>query len=115
MKRQIHLLTLLQMPFFCFPESVGIYQNDPEHSVSREAGAMNNFNIHYVAAGKGYVEIDGEVHQLGPGEAVLYFPMQRQRYYSSEDDPWDIRWFHFYGTGLQEYFIEQGFHKSPLW
>lgn len=76
---------------------------------------MNNFNIHYVAAGKGYVEFDGEVHQLGPGEAVLYFPMQRQRYYSSEEDPWDIRWFHFYGAGLQDYFIEQGFHKSPLW
>lgn len=46
---------------------------------------------------------------------MLYFPMQAQRYYSSEDDPWDVRWFHFYGSGLQNYFIERGFHKSQLW
>lgn len=115
MQRQIHLLTLPDMPFFCFPESVGHYRQEPEHSVFREAGALNNFNIHYVAAGKGYVEIDGETHGLGPGEAVLYFPMQRQRYYSSKEEPWDVRWIHFYGTGLQEYLIGRGFHESPLW
>ncbi|KHF37156.1 AraC-like ligand binding domain protein [Paenibacillus sp. P1XP2] len=115
MQRQIHLLTLPDMPFFCFPESVGHYRQEPEHSVFREAGALNNFNIHYVAAGKGYVEIDGETHELGPGEAVLYFPMQRQRYYSSKEEPWDVRWIHFYGTGLQEYLIGRGFHESPLW
>lgn len=115
MKRQIHLLTLPQMPFFCFPESVGIYQNDPEHSVSRKAGAMNNFNIHYVAAGKGYVETDDAVHELRAGEAVLYFPMQQQRYYSSEDDPWDVRWVHFYGSGLQHYLVERGLNASLLW
>ncbi|MED5018534.1 AraC family transcriptional regulator [Paenibacillus chibensis] len=115
MKRQIHLLTLPQMPYFCFPESVGIYQNDPEHSVSRKAGAMNNFNIHYVAAGKGYVEIDNVIHELRSGEAVLYFPMQQQRYYSSEDDPWDVRWFHFYGSGLQHYLVDRGFNASLLW
>lgn len=115
MKRQIHLLTLPEMPFFCFPESVGIYREEPEHSVTRAAGALNNFNIHYVASGSGYVEIDQQVHTLGPGEAVLYFPMQAQRYYSSEDDPWDVRWFHFYGSGLQNYLIEREFHRSPLW
>jgi AraC-like DNA-binding protein len=115
MMRQSHLLTLPQMPFFCFPESVGYYWDYPTHSVYREAGALNNFNIHYVVAGKGHVEIDGEVHTLGPGEAVLYFPLQRQRYYSSEDDPWKIRWVHFYGSGLQDYLIERGLHQSPLW
>ncbi|MGG4047916.1 MULTISPECIES: helix-turn-helix transcriptional regulator [Paenibacillus] len=115
MKRQSHLLTLPSMPFFCFPESVGFYRNDPGHSVFREAGALNNFNIHYVAAGRGYVEVEDVVYELGPGEAVLYFPMQRQRYYSSEEDPWDIRWFHFYGSGLQDYLIERGLHHSLLW
>lgn len=115
MKRQIHLLTLPQMPFFCFPESVGIYRDEPDHYVYRKAGSLNNFNIHYVASGKGYVEIDNQVYELGPGEAVLYLPMQVQHYYSSEDDPWDVRWFHFYGSGLQNYFIERDLHKSQLW
>jgi AraC-like DNA-binding protein len=116
MKRQSLLLTLPNMPYFCLPESVGNYRNDPEHSAEREAGALNNFNIHYCVSGKGYAEIDGVVHELRAGEAVLYFPLQKQRYYSSQDEPWDVRWFHFYGgTGLRDYLIEQGFHKSPLW
>ncbi|KQO18343.1 helix-turn-helix transcriptional regulator [Paenibacillus sp. Leaf72] len=116
MHRQSHLLTLPNMPYFCFPESVGNYNEQPEHSVYREAGALNNFNIHYVASGRGFVELDGVVHELRAGEAVLYFPLQKQRYYSSKDEPWDIRWLHFYGgSGLRDYLIEQGLHKSPLW
>jgi AraC-like DNA-binding protein len=114
-QRQSHLLTLPQNPFFCFPESVGNYWDHPEHFAMRTAGSLNNFNIHYVVSGKGYVEIDGKAHTLEAGEAVLYFPLQRQHYYSSKDDPWDIRWVHFYGTGLQDYMIERGFHKSQLW
>lgn len=115
MKRQIHLLTLPEMPFFCFPESVGIYRNEPDHRVFRKAGALNNFNIHYVAAGRGYVEMDNKVYELGPGEAVLYFPMQIQSYYSSREDPWDVRWVHFYGSGLDHYLIGREFHRSQLW
>lgn len=117
MKRQTHLLTIPDTPLFCFPESVGVYTDSPEHTVSREPGAMNNFNIHCVASGKGYVEVDGQVHELRRGDAVLYFPMQRQHYYSSKDEPWDIRWVHFYGSGtsLQDYLQARGMHKSRLW
>ncbi|MEW4368352.1 AraC family transcriptional regulator [Paenibacillus kandeliae] len=115
MIRQSVLLTLQEQPYFCLPESVGLYSEHPDHSVLREEGALNNFNIHYVASGKGYVEVDGTVHELRGGQAVLYFPMQRQRYYSSQDDPWDIRWVHFYGERLHDYMIERGFHRHPLW
>lgn len=116
MQRQSLLLTLPNMPYFCFPESIGHYDNHPDHNVSREAGALNNFNIHYVVSGKGFVELDGVVHELRTGEAVLYFPLQKQRYYSSIEEPWDVQWFHFYGgSGLRDYLLEQGLHKSPLW
>ncbi|MFF2480252.1 AraC family transcriptional regulator [Paenibacillus sp. NPDC058071] len=116
MQRQSLLLTLPHSLYFCFPESIGNYFNFPEHEVTREAGALNNFNIHFVVSGKGFVELDGVIHELSAGQAVLYFPLQKQRYYSSKDEPWDIRWIHFYGGGgLTEYLIEQGLHKSPLW
>ncbi|MBW5445373.1 helix-turn-helix domain-containing protein [Cohnella sp. CFH 77786] len=115
MLRQSHLLTISDNPYFVFPESVGAYRDYPEHSVSREKGALGNFNIHYVASGKGYVVIEGRVHDLKRGDAVLYFPAQEQRYYSSKDQPWDIRWVHFYGNGLAEYLRERGFHQRRLW
>jgi AraC-like DNA-binding protein len=115
MQRQCHLPTQTNQPYFCLPESVGRYTDMPDHSVSRDAGSLNNFNIHYVAAGKGYVEAEGHRYTLQRGDAVLYFPMQKQRYYSSEDEPWDVRWVHFYGSKLQEYFVELGFHRSQVW
>ncbi len=114
-ERQSHLLTLLQNPYFCMTESVGHYYNYPDHSVYRKSGALNNFNIHFVVSGKGYIEIDDQIYQLGAGDAVLYFPLQKQKYYSSEDDPWNIRWFHFYGSTLHDYFIACELHSSPLW
>lgn len=113
--RQAYLLTMPYTPYFILPESVGRYKNFPDHDVSRNVGALNNFNIHYVAAGKGYVEMDGTIHELRRGQAVLYFPMQAQRYYSSKDDPWDVRWVHFYGSRLQEYMVERGLHEHRLW
>ncbi|WP_337099323.1 helix-turn-helix transcriptional regulator [Paenibacillus sp. YIM B09110] len=115
MQRQSHLLTLSQTPYFCLPESVGAYSEYPEHHTIRAADAHNTFNIHYVASGKGYVEWEGKTHQLTQGDAVLYFPMQSQHYYSSKDEPWDVRWVHFYGSGVHDYFLERGLHKSQLW
>ncbi|WP_248925660.1 helix-turn-helix transcriptional regulator [Paenibacillus hamazuiensis] len=115
MKRQFLFPTLAEQPYFCFPESVGRYWEEPDHSVQRDVGSLNNFNIHYVASGVGYVELEGKVLTLQKGDAVLYFPLQRQIYYSSEHDPWDVRWFHFYGHKLQDYLLERGFHRSPLW
>ncbi|WP_168119697.1 helix-turn-helix domain-containing protein [Paenibacillus sp. HB172176] len=115
MQRQSHLLTLPQSPYFCMPESIGHYYDHPDHYSYREAGALNNYNIHYVVSGKGHVEIDGIVHTLGPGDAVLYSPLQEQLYYSSKDDPWNIRWFHFYGESLQTYFVQGKLHRSLIW
>lgn len=115
MRRQAHLLTLAGSPYLVMPESVGAYRDFPDHSVLREAGVLNNFNIHYVAAGKGYAETETGVHELRAGDAVLYFPLQRQRYYSSEDEPWDVRWVHFYGEELRDYLVRLGFHQSAVW
>lgn len=116
MKRQVHFPTLVDQPYFCFPESVGRYTESPEHSVTRVIGALNNFNIHYVAAGKGYVKSEGKTYTLQKGDAVLYFPMSAQSYHSSEDEPWDVLWVHFYGSEpLLNYMLERRLHLSPVW
>jgi AraC-like DNA-binding protein len=116
MRRQVHFPTILEQPYFCFPWSVGRYADMPDHSVTREAGSLGNFNIHVVAAGKGYIETEGKRYELRRGDAFLYFPMSAQRYYSSEDEPWDVRWVHFYGSEqLTAHLLERRMHRSAVW
>lgn len=97
------------------PESIGWYWEEPEHDVDRRVGTLNNFSIHFVLSGSGFVEIDGKQFSLKRGDAFLYFPMQEQRYYSSKNDPWNIRWVHFYGSVLNQFLSERGFHRYSLW
>lgn len=107
--------TLTGSPYFCFPESAGCYLSASDHNVKRSATEREDFSIHVITKGKGYLEFEGKTYMLQEGDGFLYFPNQVQRYYSSEDDPWDVRWVHFYGNKLKEFLTEQGFHRTPLW
>ncbi len=113
--RQYLLPTLQNHEFMILPESIGCYWDEPDHEVDRKVGTLNNFSIHFVLSGTGFVEIDGNQFTLKRGDAFLYFPMQEQRYYSSKHDPWNIRWVHFYGSILSSFLSEQGFDQHSLW
>ncbi|GIP34794.1 helix-turn-helix domain-containing protein [Paenibacillus sp. J2TS4] len=113
--RQRHLPTIPKHRFLCLPVSVGWYWEEPNHVVKRSKGALNEFSIHFVLDGKGYVEIEDKSYTLKQGDAFIYFPYERQQYGSSEEDPWNIRWVHFYGNKLNEFMMDTGFHRSTLW
>lgn len=115
MLRQYLLPTLNDHDYMVLPESIGWYRDAPEHAVDRKVGTLNNFSIHFVLSGSGFVEIEGKQFSLKRGDAFLYFPMQEQRYYSSKNDPWNIRWVHFYGSVLNQFLSERGFHRYSLW
>jgi AraC-like DNA-binding protein len=113
-ERQIMLPTIQPSPYFIFPESTGFYWDIPHHSVDRAEGQWSTFSLHFITGGKGFVEKDGELFPLQKGDAFLYVPFQKQRYYSSKEEPWVIRWVHFYGGKIKEFLYERGFH-SNLW
>ncbi|QGQ95043.1 AraC family transcriptional regulator [Paenibacillus psychroresistens] len=113
--KHIALPTINANSFICFPESVGIYNDFPEHNTFRAADEFPLFNIHFITKGKGYVELDGKVHELKKGDSFLFFPMQSQHYYSSQDDPWEVYWIHFYGDKMKEFLSERGFYRTNLW
>ncbi|TVY10074.1 AraC family transcriptional regulator [Paenibacillus cremeus] len=115
MRHHKQLPTLNDHEYLILPESVGWYWDFPEHSVYRAAGSLNNFSIHLVLDGKGYVQTEKITHTLQRGDAFLYFPMQEQRYWTSDEEPWNVRWVHFYGKPLTDYMREKDFHLSPLW
>lgn len=114
MQRHVMLPTLQDSSYFIFPESVGHYENFPDHFVDRAEGLWASFSLHFVIGGKGFVQLDGHVHTLRRGDAFLYFPYQKQLYYSSRDEPWEVRWVHFYGSKLKEFLLDRGFHRN-LW
>ncbi|CAN7556753.1 AraC family transcriptional regulator [Paenibacillus sp. LjRoot56] len=114
MRRQAMLPTLQQSMYFIFPESVGWYREEPQHEVERPEGLWSTYSLHFVISGKGYVEIEGQPYTLQKGDAFLFPPYQEQRYSSSKDDPWDVRWVHFYGDQIKEFLLEKGFLRN-LW
>ncbi|NOU65869.1 AraC family transcriptional regulator [Paenibacillus sp. LMG 31461] len=114
MRRQVMLPTLQQSMYFIFPESVGWYSEEPQHEVERPEGLWSTYSLHFVISGKGYVEIEGQSYTLQKGDAFLFPPYQEQRYSSSKDDPWDVRWVHFYGDQIKEFLLEKGFLRN-LW
>ncbi|MGP4042497.1 helix-turn-helix domain-containing protein [Gracilibacillus sp. D59] len=115
MNRQALLPTIKKHEYMILPESVGWYGLAAEHDVYREADSLDNFSIHFVLSGTGFVEIDGKQYALEKGDAFLYYPQQEQRYYSSTEDPWSIRWIHFYGSTLHTFLSEIGFGRFTLW
>ncbi|SEN84779.1 AraC family transcriptional regulator [Paenibacillus sp. OV219] len=101
--------------FYCFPESAGYYRHYQGHEVRRAAGMLQEFNLHLVTAGVGYVELEQQRYELTAGDAFLYFPGDKQVYYADKERPWDFKWIHFYGSGILADLTERGFHRSIGW
>ncbi|WP_026297590.1 helix-turn-helix transcriptional regulator [Paenibacillus daejeonensis] len=115
MRTHLTLPLMDSNPFLVFPESTGRYMDEPDHKLERLAHNTPHFNLHYVKSGEGFVEVDGQWEPLYAGDAFLYFPNQHQKYRTSESNPWDVYWLHFYGDRLAEILTEQGFRQSVIW
>lgn len=73
----------------------------PKMATSRPGG-REDYQLLYVASGKGHFFINGAERVLGTGVVVVYFPGQRQEYvYLKEDKP-DVYWVHFTGADAGE-------------
>lgn len=99
--------------YVCYPESCGRFYLDPEHRVRRPAGLCKEYNLHLVLSGKGYVVAGGERHELLPGSGFLYGPGESHDYESDPDDPWDVRFVHFAGNGIEP--LLEGKGRGEVW
>lgn len=115
MRRQIFLPLIHHHPYFCLPEAVGWYKEEKHHYVNRTKNEMDNFNLHIVVDGEGYIRRKDEMITLKAGDCFLYFPSEEQYYYAKEENPWEVLWVHFSGNYLREFLIEHGFHTSNVW
>jgi len=115
MIKNIALPTIQGDAYVVYPESVGWYKQGSHRDTFRRGGEFPHFNLHLVTEGRGYVEIDGKPRELKRGDAFLFSPDQEQRYYPSEDDPWEVYFLHFYGGPIKEFLQSKGFYRTNLW
>ncbi|GBF77584.1 hypothetical protein PA598K_06140 [Paenibacillus sp. 598K] len=115
-KRQFYLANFSEFRFVCFPHSVGNYirPGKRHHHVDRPHG-VQDYSLHYVAEGSGTLELGGESYALQAGDAFWHIPGDGMRYYSSDEDPWNIYWIQLYGSMLPAFASENGFHQSGIW
>lgn len=81
--------------YACYPESLGRYNQFPQHEERRAEGMIAYYNLHIVFGGKGYVHHNGHRVLLKEGDGFLFPKGAFQHYGADSDDPWDIRWIHF--------------------
>lgn len=62
----------------------------------------NEYIIHYVRNGKGFLHIEDKLYMVGTGEFFLIPPNIPVKYYHNEADPWRYYWFSLSGDAAQE-------------
>lgn len=98
--------------YLFFPDSFGHYHSFSEHNERRAEGLLPYYNLHFVFSGKGYVKVEGRWIPLSVGNGFLFGKNLAQEYKSDPDDPWDIRWIHFDGEGVERLLAGRGW-KEP--
>ncbi|MGG4128526.1 AraC family transcriptional regulator [Paenibacillus illinoisensis] len=103
----------------CFPDFIGGYSDFPKHRVNREYRTKEInldqcYNLHLVYDGKGFLHSGTNSYELTRAQGFLYGPGLRQTYHSDFDDPWSIRWIHFYGIRLEELLNGKGVDEPWL-
>jgi AraC-like DNA-binding protein len=114
MRRNVFIPRPSFQSYLCYPDSFGHYDHFPEHNERRAEGSLPFYNLHFVFSGKGYVKEEGRFIQLSAGDGFLFGKNLAQEYKSDVEDPWDIRWIHFDGEGVEKLLAGKGWKEVWL-
>jgi AraC-like DNA-binding protein len=87
--------------YVCYPEWLGRYRDMPMHQLYRPKGVLKSYNLHLVFSGRGYVRTSKRTYGISEGTGFLYDKNSEQAYGTDPDQPWDVRWVHFFGRGIE--------------
>ncbi len=82
--------------------SCGYYRTHsrPKVSTERPTG-RKDYQLLYIARGKGYFHFGGQEHVITEGHMILYRPGEPQMYYYHAADMTEVYWVHFTGSDVQ--------------
>ena len=81
----------------CYPAAMGYYPTARSHRMVRRRHD-NNLLI-YCVDGLGHARTDQWAGQVGAGDLLLLPQGVAHEYYADPDQPWNIYWIHFQGSG----------------
>lgn len=108
--RQMSVLPSLKVSQMCshpliaslWVTSIGYFPQARGHMYSRANGCREHIFIVCIK-GHGWCVIDGERHDLHPGQALIVPKAVPHSYGASNADPWSILWLHFDGNHAEQY------------
>lgn len=65
-------------------------------------GVRQNYIIHYVIHGAGYLETEGKRYRVETGQSFITFPGRVIHYYPDKENPWEYLWIDFVGDTIEE-------------
>lgn len=83
--------------------SCGYYCVHSRATVSTERpNGRKDYQLIYIAKGKGYFHFNGKEHIISEGNMILYRPDEVQQYYYHAYDKTEVYWVHFTGCDVNE-------------
>ena len=74
---------------------------------------FQDFVIHWIYEGKGYLQVDGQTYSLEKNDGFILRKGQKVRYWANQEDPWTTYWLGFSGDKLSDYLQHtQVFYES---
>ena len=90
-------------------ECFGITYPNPNFHINRTAATY--FILEYIMSGKGYLVVNGRVHELNANDVYLLEPGSSHEYYADKNDPFKKIWVNFksdvFFNILNEYDLKQ--------
>ncbi|GAX08558.1 AraC family transcriptional regulator [Secundilactobacillus silagincola] len=81
---------------------LGFFPNADYHYVSRQNGT-NTWIVIFCTNGSGTVVVDHTTYAMKQHSFIILPPNIRHKYFTAENDPWDIYWVHFRGNLATSY------------
>ena len=77
--------------------------------VTHRPKGRKDYQLLYIASGKGHFFIHGEEKTVSAGNIIVYLPDQPQEYVYYRADQTDVYWVHFTGNEVEEIFLGMGY------
>lgn len=101
--RTLHTPSSFAKENLLYVQEVGSLKSITPHWCEREN--VESYLIMYVKSGKGVLRADGDKeYAIAEGDFAWVDCRQAYAHCSSKDEPWELSWVHFDGTGVKAYF-----------